>query len=421
MLGHPMHVLEHAETLRLERFTSEDLDDIKDCTDIWRLDLKSDRGEGPIDLARLAHISGLEQLWLERVQLKNLSALINLPQLRYLILKDCKIASFDELACTYMNWPSKLSLEYTAQSPRGWIKECISCYTVSTPDQAVANTLTPVGKVSISDYECDDANTKREAHWQALLGTGMPDTCDVSDDDVHQLTRQIAEGDWSRVHAVNNLPLWSKTLSLLFDRHLSELTIRGVLAHPAPEFFDEAVICGLGSRYTQDIKLVVEVFSEFGERLLAPFLSGVTRYLKSWGHNDFDVDKPHVAHFVIAAILKNVSAPAYTPLYLQLLNERHNFSQVHLRLYKSLLDSMAKTKSSLVVEPVIDLLRFEKRVIGGDASFVKRILKVISQLGQYTDAIILANCFDITAESRSDVIEAYEAAIVRLRKNKLPA
>lgn len=420
---HPIQVLEHAETLHLEKFTCEDLDDLAGCTDIWQLVLRSDRADGPIDLARLAHITGLQVFWLERVQVKNLSALIALPGLRYLILEDCKIAPYDELACINMNWPHKLSLKYTAQSPREWIEECMAHYTVSAPAQALATTLIPIGTVSISDYECDDASAQREAHWQALLRTGMPDTRDVSVDDARQLTRKIAEGDWSRVHAVTDLPLWSKALSWLFNDHPSEVAVRGVLAHTAPDFFDEAVICGLNSWYTQDIKVVVKVFSELGERLLAPLQAGVTRYLKRWGHNYFDVDKLHVAHFVIADILKNVSAPEFAPLYLQLLNERHNFSQVHLRLYKALLDSVANTKSSVVVEPIIDLLRFEKHVIGGDAAFVKKIFKVVSRLGQYADAAVLANRFDVAAETRPDVIDAYETAIVRLRKkqNKLSA
>lgn len=417
-LHHPIKVLEHAETLRLEKFTHEDLDDLTGCTDIWRLDLTRDRADTPVDLARFAHITGLQVLWLERVQVKNLSALIALPRLRYLILKDCRVAPHDELTGIHVDWPPRLSVEHSTQSPREWIEECLARYAATSPAQALTAMLIPIGKVSISDYECDSADGQRELLWQALLSTGRPDTRDVSGDDARQLARHIIDGDWHRVHAVVDMPLWSSALSLLFHGHPSEEAVRGVLAHPAPGFFEEAVICGLASQYTQDIKLIVQVFSEQGGRQLAPLQKGLTRYLKSWGHNDFDVDKLHVAHFAIADILGQISAPAFTPLYLQFLNERHNFSQIHLRLYKVLLDSVAKTQSSLLVEPIIDLLRFEKRVIGGDVVFVKKILKSVGLLGQRADAVLLASRFDAAAETRPDIIAAYEATMVRLGKKK---
>lgn len=417
-LYHPINVLEHAETLHLEKFTHDELDDLAGCTDIWRLDLSRDRADAPLDLARLAHITGLQALWLERVQIKNLSALTTLPRLRHLILQDCKLAPLDEPTGVYVKWPQELEIEYTAQSPRQWVEESLARHASRALDPSVATKLVSTGTVSISDYECDDPREQRQVLWQGLVLAGAPDTRDVPDESARQLSQHITDGDWSRVYVVADLPLWSKALNILFDNRLTEESVRGVLAHPTPGFFDEAVICGLASRYTQDIKLVVQVFSEQGERLLAPLQAAFRRFLKSWGHNDFDVDKPHVAHFTIAAILAQINDPAFTPLCQQFLDERHNFSQIHLRLYKALLDSVGKTQSALLVEPIVDLLRFEQRVIGGDSAFVKKILKAVGQLGRSTDAALLVSQFDIAAEARPDVIAAYETTLLRLRKKK---
>jgi hypothetical protein len=45
-------------------------------------------------------------------------------------------------------------------------------------------------------------------------------------------------------------------------------------------------------------------------------------------------------------------------------------------------------------------------------------LKAIGQLGGKTDAALLASRFDVAAETRPDVAEAYHAAAARLGKKK---
>ena len=70
------------------------------------------------------------------------------------------------------------------------------------------------------------------------------------------------------------------------------------------------------------------------------------------------------------------------------------------------------------MDPLIDLLRFEKHVIGGDAAFMKKIFKAIGQLGVKADAAVLASRFDAMVETRPDVALAYQAAATRLSKKK---
>ena len=54
----PIRVLNHADGLHLEKFTDADLDQIADCEDILEIDLRSNRTAQPVDLSRLAHITG---------------------------------------------------------------------------------------------------------------------------------------------------------------------------------------------------------------------------------------------------------------------------------------------------------------------------------------------------------------------------
>lgn len=70
------------------------------------------------------------------------------------------------------------------------------------------------------------------------------------------------------------------------------------------------------------------------------------------------------------------------------------------------------------MEPVIDLLRFEKHILGGDAAFMKKVFKAIGQLGTRADAAVLAGRFDVSAEARTDVVEAYDATLKKLEKKK---
>ena len=51
---------------------------------------------------------------------------------------------------------------------------------------------------------------------------------------------------------------------------------------------------------------------------------------------------------------------------------------------------VGKTQSPLLVEPLIDLLRFEKHILGGDTAFMKKVFKAIGQLGGKADAAVLA-------------------------------
>lgn len=106
-------------------------------------------------------------------------------------------------------------------------------------------------------------------------------------------------------------------------------------------------------------------------------------------------------------------------LFLAFFEHRESFSQLHLNLYKWLLDAVGKTQSLQLVEPLIDLLRFEKHILGGDAAFMKKIFKAIGQVGGKADAGVLARRFDVAAETRLDVTEAYQAAMARLGKKKV--
>ncbi len=112
------------------------------------------------------------------------------------------------------------------------------------------------------------------------------------------------------------------------------------------------------------------------------------------------------------------SFPAYTDLFLAYFNDRNAFSELHLHFYKKLLDVVVKTDAPEVVEPLIDMLGLDKRIIGGDAAFMKKIFKAVGHLGCRADAALLASQFNVADEARPDVATAYQAAMAGLLKKK---
>ena len=90
-------VLNHSKGLRLERFTSEELDQIADCDDVLELTLDRSKMKEPLDLARIAHITSLRKLELEGLKFTNLQALRALPRLGTLIIDTCRFSDFDAL------------------------------------------------------------------------------------------------------------------------------------------------------------------------------------------------------------------------------------------------------------------------------------------------------------------------------------
>ena len=125
-----------------------------------------------------------------------------------------------------------------------------------------------------------------------------------------------------------------------------------------------------------------------------------------------------LAAITLARILQQVAGPAFAGLFEAFFAQRAGFSQLHLDLYKGLLDAVGKTQSPALVEPLIDLLRFEKHILGGDAAFMKKIFKAVGQLGSRADAALLASRFDAAAEARPDVAEACLATLKKLEKKK---
>lgn len=455
----PIRVLNHADGLHLEKFTDADLDQIAGCDDVFEIDLRSNRTAVPVDLSRLAHVTALRHVTLERMKFTNLEALQALPNLRSLTIDDCQFTDFAGLNGLRV---TTLFLRYNKLSlfPTGLNLPQLQCLVLShnrIADLAFAASYPLLEDLSVNGNRITDVSplagcaklaklsvdnnplttlapltgcrfqrlhTSNELHAEKVaLQLELPEQPYVQDADsaeAWRVARLMETKDWPQVYAIAPPELLGRAFSSLVHGSADAEMMRGALAHPAPGAFEAMVAQGLNPRSMPVLEQLVEVLSEQGERLLAPLSQAFQDVLARtyWYDGGFSVGKFKQEHFTIARVLQKVASPAFASLFLAFFEQRGNFSQLHLNLYKWLLDVVGKTQSPALVPPLIDLLRFEKHILGGDAAFMKKIFKAIGQLGSAADADLLVSRFDVVAEARPDVAEAFNAAMARLEKKK---
>lgn len=455
----PISVLNHADGLHLDRFTSEDLDEIAGCDDVLSVSLRSSKMAEPVDLARLAHIKSLRRLNLDRLKFTNLQALRALPHLEQLTIEYSDFRDFEALngfkALKYLFlWHNKLEVFpagldlpqldslYLSSNRLDDVRFAASYPTLQSLDldnnriadvsplaqcrsltelHLQTNPITSLAPLAGMKFVRFYANATLHEEEKALQLV-LPETPYVKSAEhveAWRVAKLMQAKDWPAVYAVTDLVLLGEAFSKLAHDHFDEETLRGVLAHPASGAFDAMMLKGLRPHYSIEAELLAAVLSSFGERLIAPLTQAFHQQLACYPEGQpFYAGKLKHEHATIMRILVQTAAPAFTDLFLAFFQLREGFSEVHLYHYKKLLDVVGKTESPLLVEPLIDLLRFEQFIIGGDAAFMKKIFKAIGQLGNKADAAVLASRFDVTQETRPDVAQAYEATLARLGKKK---
>lgn len=456
----PISVLNHAKGLHLDRFTREDLDLIAGCDDVLNVSLRSSKMSEPVDLACIAHIRGLHFLHLERLNFTNLAALRALPHLYCLFITDCVFTDFDALNGFHALESLTFRRNKLTQFPAGLDLPLLSSLTLDSgkiSDLGFAPSYPRLRELRVEDNqirdlsplaECRalddldisrnpvsslaplagrkftrfhaDAEHREEAAALQLLLPEEPYIPSQEHQEHWRVAKLMQAKDWKALYAISDLDLLAGAFSNLMHDHYDEDTVRGVLAHPADGAFHAMVASGLRPHYSVESELLVDVLSGEGERIIAPMTECFHATLARPMFPDrFYVGKMDIEHAMIMRILLKVASPAYADLFLAFFNDRHSFSELHLHFYKKLLDVVAKTESPALVAPLIDLLKLDAHIIGGDAAFMKKIFKAVGQLGSKADATLLASQFNVASETRPDVAAAYEATMVRLGKKKV--
>lgn len=455
----PIRVLNHADGLYLEKFTDADLDQIAGCDDVLEIDLRSNRTPQPVDLSRLAHIAGLRRLRLEHVRFSNLQALGALPRLQSLLIAHCDFQDFEALNGlqieTLFLWNNKLRafpagldlpkleslyLSHNRIAEVGFAASYATLKELHINGNQVADLSPLAACTALERLWADDNRLSTLAplagrRFQRLhvdnalacecesLKLELPETPfeqDAESAESWRVARLMEAKDWPQLYAITSPALLGRAFSNLVHGHADAEMMRGALEHPAPGAFEAMVAHGLRPHYVSVREQLVDVVSAHGERLVPPLARAFDALLaQGYVHDpEFYAGKFKQEHFTLARILQQVASPVFAGLFQAFFAQRESFSQLHLDLYKWLLDVVGKTQSPALVEPLIDLLRLEERILGGDAAFMKKTFKAIGQLGTRADAALLTSRFDVAAEARPDVAEACLATLKKLEKKK---
>ncbi|MBB6557495.1 hypothetical protein HNP48_000159 [Acidovorax soli] len=455
-------VLNHSNGLRLERFTSEELDQIAGCDDVLELTLDRSKMKEPVDLARIAHITSLNKLALHGLKFTNLEALRALPRLQTLIIDNCRFSNFDvlngfkvlshlflytnklaafpagldlpQLEALFLSGNSISDLGFVQSYPglaslqlsRNQITDlsplaaCPAVVDLDVQGNPITS-LAPLAGKKFTRFYADPQHREEQIALRLLQQDPLPRGEPIPEEDnaPRRVADLMAKQDWPALYAITDVALLGKAFASLVNRRCDLATLRGALAHPAEGAFHAMVVNGL--RPDDDVsELLVLVLCGYGERTLSPMTECFYAALARPTYQDeFYVGKMEKEHEIIMCVLSGIASPACTDLFLAFFNEREGFSENYLYLYKNLLDMVGKTKSPQLVAPIMDLLRFERHIIGGDAAFMKKIFKAIGQLGTRSDAAVLASRYDAAADDRPDVVQEYEATLVRLGRKKV--
>jgi len=119
------------------------------------------------------------------------------------------------------------------------------------------------------------------------------------------------------------------------------------------------------------------------------------------------------AHYHGMIFAEKNAGPHLTGLFRWYFEQHDTFSDAHLVYYKRLAKVAHKTGARELVQPLIDLLDLDKKIVDHEKTLKKYCLAAISRLGNAHDIPALAERIDLTNEP-TDVVQAYETTVKKL-------
>lgn len=439
----PIHVLDYADDLKFKGITNERLGDLQGTVGITRLELESSKEI--IDLSLLVHLQDLESLNLDKCKFKNLKSLAMLPALEVLIIDNCHFDLQDlgalkniKRLILHLKNQQKLPNDLCLPDLKDLI---ISGEKVNSIDFIRHSTLLEdidIDGTNVTDISplvvCKNLkyfsscrlpvssfkplaslnNLERlgvhvDVEDRAIRESGFVEPDKKHNPEIYKardaLMEKIKQKDWENIY---KLP-WSQDLYDALGYCYSDLDQEGMnalLNHPNDEIFTEIFVCGIRHcHYARTYDRFIELMHEQTHRLYAPLLACTERRISN------------MDRFVIDC-LEMVASPDYSEIYRRYLARRNRFNHLNHYLIKRTLNTVGKTKDHTLVEPIIDLLNFECKIIGGDNVFMKKIFKAIGQLGNASDIPLIEQNYSVENEKREDVKKEYQAMMAKLTKKK---
>ncbi|MFL0810053.1 MAG: hypothetical protein K6L76_06540 [Agarilytica sp.] len=375
----PIKVLNNEDDVQINNFSSSRLKDLENCTSIYSLVLSKSLDR--VDLSCLSHLVDLEHLTLDRVDFHNEQALLNLPKLNILELEEVSLSKdqqmfFDNFNEEFISKNYELTLKRFKDAQTRFHGKA---WPIFTEEEAKENNLA-----------------------------------------ANKVKSSILNKDWEKAYS-SEIYILEAALKSLFHSHIEDESVVSELVEcKDDEIFNLIVKTGLNSHYSYVADMFISSISKQSHRLCKPLERSFVYYLNlPWRYGEFSVGKLKTAHFSIVKILNEVAGRDFESLYRLFLNERFNFSDLHLTAYKRLLDIAHKCCGPSLAVEIIDLIRFENYIPDGDSAYIKKCIRAASKVGGSEHLTSMLEL--MRSENREDVLKEYKAAEKRFKKKSVKA
>lgn len=476
----PVTVLDNSPELKTTGFKNDRLLDLKNCKNIGILKLNDSKET--IDLSALADITNLRSLRLDNVSYKNLAAVTNIETLHITrshfsfsdinSMKNLKMLSFSEpknfpdfTECRHLenietlmifncdisdisfleNYPNlnELIISHCKVQDLDPLKKCKYLSELDLTDNCIEN-IAALGELSglqklnlernpITDFSplqrlsnLQSISADKEAvnqfavqhGWIKLKPVPPPQSAETTIA-INKMMSKIAYGDWDYIYGLSESDEMRSAIYQSIRR--DSRVLNQWLAHPDDKALDLVVITALNARYNSADEILTSFLINNQHKLKKTLLKAFDQYNTSWNRHNWNYGSGYMntsCLYYILSIMDVVASPDWSELYHRFLSDRFVFTERHLWQFKKMFDSIGKTKDHTLVEPLIDLLRHDHAILGGDNVYMKKCFKAIGQLGNASDIPLVEQNYSVANETREDVKKEYQAMLAKLTKKK---
>lgn len=414
--GEKIKVLDNNREIHASAVTNKMLEALKDCSSIEGISISSSKEV--LDLTLIAHLP-LESLTIRNAQVKDFGFLRRFDNLDMLTLEKC---GFDDLSLLeHMHRMSILRIINNKTTgvrvPQSslTIKKLLvggklvpeSVFLANFPDLWIVEIQKSPGvgeDLSIEVGREDAEPELAEQEWE--LSTKKQ---------ADELYRKLAASDLEALVSERDVCTLKKALTCAIDHGTNlEWIAAHIVEHPDREIAIEGLEYLLSSNRSvaaQHILLgLANVSVLVAEHLLEALRRNLLRDAPTAKAGRFDV-----AHLHGVLFLEKNASPALAAAFRWYFDQRRSFSDVHLIYYKKLAKVAGKTGSRDLVEPLVDLLDYDRKIIGQEKVLKKNCLTALAQLGNAGDIERILMKVDPARES-DDVVKLLDQTISRLSK-----
>ncbi|MCQ4261205.1 hypothetical protein [Stutzerimonas stutzeri] len=411
--GQKVKVLDNRSGLKGTKINNYMLAQLSACTSIDELQFTG--GPDPLDLSLIAHLP-LKILEIENSRLMSLEPLRALKHLIILELDNCGALDFSVL----QDLKSLRILRLRKNKLR-----CVPAH-FHLPELAIFD-LTD-NKITDTEFsrnfpELEElhigSSTKINGHRTIKFKQReeTPAAFFVEEREfrkkVKELEQKLSSSDLEALTSEEDSRLLGSAIYLaMYERRNVEWIAENIVNIPDRERAIEMMGCLLSNNRNEPAQMMLNGLARVADASAGLVTEALAR--------DYLADRPvappyraSTAHTLGMQFAERNASPHLTALFRWYFEQYEKFSDPLLFYYKHLVQAAPKTGSRELVQPIMNLLNLDKKIVNQEKTLKKYCLATIAKLGNAEDIPALNARMNL-ADEPADVVTAYEAAVKRL-------